>query len=132
MEWMGKSRIALRHPYGFIVLATTCLFVLIGAHISLNQGSAIKPYRLERLQPQDLARNAFSSDGSTVCTTPQRLHTFCDMRKGNFEIDGFQSALLRKPATYGTKTPKGRYEQGIPTSPYSVLKVPRGPPEEIS
>lgn len=129
---MGNSQPALRHPYGFIVLATTCLFVLISAHIGLSQGSPVKPYRLERLQPQELAREAFLDDGMAACSARERLDTPCDLRKGNPGSDLLQAANLGRLVKSGTKTPTDRYEQGIPESPYSVVRVPRGPPSEIS
>lgn len=132
LPWMGKSQTALRHPYGFIVLATTCLFVLISAHIGLSQGSPIKPYRLERLQPQELVRKAFSDDGPATCSTLTRLDTPCDLRNNSSGIQGLQTAVIDRVVKSGTKIPTGRYAQGIPESPYSVVSVPRGPPSGAS
>lgn len=129
---MGKSQTALRHPYGFIVLATTCLFVIISAHVALNQGSAIKPYRLERLQPQELARKAFTDDVNATCSAHGRFESPCDLKKGNPATGEFHAAILGKFVKSGTKSPAFRYEQGIPESPYSVMSVPRGPPSEPS
>jgi hypothetical protein len=132
LPWMGKSQTALRHPYGFIVLATTCLFVLISAHVGLSQGSPIKPYRLERLQPQELVRKSFTDDGTSTCAALNRFDTPCDLRKSNSGIEGLQTAVIDSLVKAGKKNPTGRYAQGIPESPYSVVRVPRGPPSGAS
>jgi hypothetical protein len=129
---MGNSQPALRHPYGFIVLATTCLFVLISAHIGLSQGSPVKPYRVERLQPQELAREAFLDDGMVACSTRERLYTPCNLRKSTPVTDLLQAANSGRVVKSGTTIPHDSYEQGIPQSPYSVVSVPRGPPLEMS
>jgi hypothetical protein len=129
---MGKSQTALRHPYGFIVLATTCLFVLVSAHIGLNQGSPIKHYRLERLQPQELVRKAFLDDGPATCAALNRFDTPCDLQKSNSGIEGLQTAVIDRVVKSSTDISTGRYAQGIPESPYSVVSDPRGPPSGSS